>query len=677
MVAKQQHDFILPYLAIDTETTGLDAHPGRDKPRQAFALCACDHKGNTFYREGNVDPRTLKVTFKRKDIEDFKKLLRQFRVYVFHNAQFDLAMLEAVDPSLLSFFTVWEESGDSCPIIDSSKVHDTQGMSHVLDSSGTHKLKELAMIDLGMSDSDEKLLRDIIIKLNRKLSAKLDWWNTLDIEIAYWLPKWCRDNHPDVWADVMDEVGIELGSEDENVCEKYGTQDGVRTSLLFRLYYRKLQERGDYHLYEKERKLIPCIYAMHHHTRGTNLIPKNFDLAHKHFGKEFDIARSKVIKVLGRPDFNPNSHPQLKKILFEEWDLPVQKRTDTQAPSTDADSIAGLLSLAATGDIPKRVAKKAVPFLEAFATYQSIKTVWTYLKSYSEHEVNNHLYFKFNQWGTGTTRLSSHSPNGQNIGAKEMDVEDDEEAQKFIIRSVFGPEKDRVWFSIDYNQLELRLMAFVSGDPGLNKVLNEGADQHAITRDTINAVRKLLGLPPILRKQAKNINFAWQYGASDRKLSAMAGIPAEEFNAAMRAAFPGVVAEMANSIAQARRDGFIRTLGGYRLTVPRNEPYKATNYKIQGSAGDIAKEAMRRLDSDHGLFREPIHQRYDTQLLLQIHDEFVISAHKSILKKPEVIAAMAHAISSCGFDVTGCRTPVKVSLITSDWSKAEEYKLAS
>jgi len=668
-------DYALPYLAIDTETTGLNFHPNITPRRHPFAISACNHKGETFYCEWDVDPRTLKVSVNERDLDKFETLLRKYSTYVFHHAEFDISALESVRPSLLNYFRLPADLSLPYYYLDPSKIHDTQGMSHVLDSSGTHKLKELAMIDLGMSDVDENDLRDLIKRLNTKLSHTLDWWHTVEIDVGYWLPTWVYKNHPKIWREVT-------GTASPDQCQKYGVNDAVRTALLFRLYYRKLHERGDWEAYERERRLLPAIFLAHHHTQGVTLVTKNFNPARVYFQKKFDECHASVVKASGIDGFNPNSHPQIKSLLFEDWNLPVVKRTGTQAPSTDSDSVDALLSLAETGNLPRSVAKKAKNFLENFQAYQSVKTINTYVKNYDSFKVDigpkdSRMLFRFNQWGTSTTRLSSGGfggTNGQNVGGKEIDVEEGDD-HGFVLRSLFGPTFEYIWLSIDYNQLELRLMAHRSGDKTLLKILNEGADQHGITRDAINAMRRQLNLThDISRKQAKNINFAWQYGASDRKLSAMAGIPAAEFNAAMRSAFPGVVAEMQNCINIARQQGYIKTLGGYRLTVPRSEPYKATNYLIQGSAGDIAKNAWIGL---HELYQQDHFRKFSFRVLLQIHDEFLIQAHKSVLKTPWLIRDTAYTIERAGIETTGCRTPVKVELITKDWSDRKEYKVTT
>jgi DNA polymerase-1 len=237
---------------------------------------------------------------------------------------------------------------------------------------------------------------------------------------------------------------------------------------------------------------------------------------------------------------------------------------------------------------------------------------------------------------------------------------------------VFGPDDKHVWYCLDYNQLEIRIMAKASGDANLTRLLREGGDQHQLTADAINDLRiNQLKLPPLggdlsrSRKIAKNINFAWQYGAGVYKLSAMAGIDVESFRQAMCSAYPGVVAFMERTIAEADQTGCVHTLYGYRLPVPANESYKGINYIVQGTAGDVCKNAMLACDTyirEQGLTDS-------ISLILTIHDELIFEARKDL--PTHHVEALQDIASRVGEPI-GCVLPAELKTVPPGASWADK-----
>ena len=176
------------------------------------------------------------------------------------------------------------------------------------------------------------------------------------------------------------------------------------------------------------------------------------------------------------------------------------------------------------------------------------------------------------------------------------------------------------------------------------------------------------------RRQAKNINFASQYGAADNKLSSMAGISASFFRESMAVLYPGVVSFMddTSALAQRRyreeRHAYVHTLFGYRLSVPVGKWYVATNYVIQGTAGDIGKNAM--IDCQRYIDENDLTKHL--RIVLNVHDELVFEVHRSIPKHH--MTHLRDIMASQG-DKIGCPTPVEVSRTSTNWGNCHKARL--
>jgi DNA polymerase-1 len=310
-------------------------------------------------------------------------------------------------------------------------------------------------------------------------------------------------------------------------------------------------------------------------------------------------------------DFNLNSTPQLRHVLFEKLQLPVLKKGKT-GPSTDAEV---LEELAATGH--------AVPRL--LLEYREVsKLLSTYLETLPR-EVNpatGRIHTSFNQIGAATGRLSSTEPNLQNIPVRSPRGE--------AIRRGFVPRQGCRFIVADYSQIELRLLAHLSGDPAFVDAFRAGGDIHRQTAALIFGVVPD-AVTPEMRARAKTINFATIYGQGPHALARQLGIgydDARRFIDDYFARFAGVRSFLDRTIAEARERGFVETILGRRRYIPelkdRNYNIRsfgertATNSPLQGSAADLIKVAMIRVSASL--------KEYRSKLLLQVHDELVVEA---------------------------------------------------
>ena len=323
-------------------------------------------------------------------------------------------------------------------------------------------------------------------------------------------------------------------------------------------------------------------------------------------------AIEKNIHVAAGTEFNIASTTQLRHILFEKLMLPVIKKTKT-GPSTDADV---LDELAALGhEVPKLLLE-----------YREVsKLLSTYLESLP-HAVNprtGRIHTSFNQIGAATGRISSTEPNLQNIPVRTPRGE--------AIRRGFVPREGARFVVADYSQIELRLMAHLSGDPEFTEAFKRGGDIHRQTAAVIFGV-DVKDVSAVQRAQAKTINFATIYGQGPHSLSRQLGISREEakqFIDEYFRRFAGVRAFLDRSVELAKEKGYAETIFGRRRYIPELKDKNfnirafgertATNSPLQGSAADLIKIAMVRV-------RDALAAGYKARLVLQVHDELIVEA---------------------------------------------------
>ncbi len=322
-------------------------------------------------------------------------------------------------------------------------------------------------------------------------------------------------------------------------------------------------------------------------------------------------------------DFNLNSTPQLRHVLFEKLQLPVLKKGKTGA-STDAEVLEELAGMG-----------HAVPRL--LLEYREISKLLTTYLEVLPNEVNpatGRIHTSFNQIGAATGRLSSNDPNLQNIPVRSPRGE--------AIRRGFVPRAGMRFIVADYSQIELRLLAHLSGDPAFVDAFRAGGDIHRQTAALIFGVEPG-AVTPEMRARAKTINFATIYGQGPHALARQLGIGYEDarrFIDDYFARFAGVRSFLDRTVAEAKERGFVETILGRRRYIPelRDKNFSvrafgertATNSPLQGSAADLIKVAMIRVS-------DALRATFQAKLLLQVHDELVVEAPD---RETEPVAAL-------------------------------------
>ena len=345
--------------------------------------------------------------------------------------------------------------------------------------------------------------------------------------------------------------------------------------------------------------------------------------------------------------FNMNSPKQLGVILFEKMGLPVIKKTKT-GYSTAVDVLEQL--------------RKQAPIVDDILAYRQLaKLQSTYVEGLLRViQPDGKVHTRYLQTLTQTGRLSSVDPNLQNIPVRM------EEGRK--IRQAFIPRAENwLMYASDYSQIELRVLAHISGDEHLRQAFIDGEDIHASTARRVFGLGADEEVTPNMRRNAKAVNFGIVYGISDYGLSQNLGITrkmAQNYIDTYFAKYPGVKAYMENAVKVAQEQGYVETLYHRRRYLPdihsKNFNLRsfaertAINSPIQGSAADILKIAMIMLNE------KLASSKIKANMLLQVHDELVFEVLESDLEALDQLVkeVMEHAVD------------LSIPLITeSNWGK--------
>jgi DNA polymerase-1 len=329
---------------------------------------------------------------------------------------------------------------------------------------------------------------------------------------------------------------------------------------------------------------------------------------------------SKAAFKMAGEEFNMDSPKQLVEILYNKLDLPVLKKTPKGQPSTNEDT---LQRLAEEYDLPKIIIE--------YRGLAKLKSTYTDSLINIQHPVTKRIHTSYQQAVTSTGRLSSTEPNLQNIPIKTP------EGRK--IREAFIAEKGNVLISADYSQIELRIMAHLSGDKNLTHAFNNNIDVHSATASEIFNI-SLKEVTSEHRRSAKAINFGLIYGMSAFGLTRQLGIPRHEAQAYLDTYFErytGVRKYMDTTKELAKKNLFVETILGRKLHVAaindsnglRRQAAEraAINAPLQGSAADIIKKAM--IDVDHWIGND----NPNIKMIMQVHDELIFEVKKGFAQE--------------------------------------------
>ena len=401
-----------------------------------------------------------------------------------------------------------------------------------------------------------------------------------------------------------------LASEEGESPEGRAAERSGATLALGKVLERQLAEAALLDVFRGiDMPLLPVLHRIEE--KGIRIDPKIFAELSEGLARDISAIERKVAAAAGT-DFNINSPKQLAFLLFEKLGLPPVKKTKT-GYSTDVEVLERLKDL---HEIPSLVLE--------YRTVAKIRSTYVDVLPGRIDPRDGRIHTTLSQTQAATGRLSSSDPNLQNIPIRT------ELGRR--IRAGFVAEKGNLFVGADYSQVELRLLAHLSGDAELIRRFRQGDDIHTATAAAVFGVAPS-AVSPELRRRAKVINFGILYGMSPFGLSRELGIGGKEAKTYIDHYFdryPGVKEYIDGLKASARKDGYVFTIMGRRRFLKdidsRNKVLReaaermAINTPIQGSAADLIKMAMIRVDRE---FRE---SGMEARLILQVHDELIVEA---------------------------------------------------
>ncbi len=418
---------------------------------------------------------------------------------------------------------------------------------------------------------------------------------------------------------------------DVNSLCHYASEDADITFRLFEKLEKELKkDQLEKLAYEIEFPLIPVLEDMER--EGIKVDKDVLKTLSKDLQILIDNYSKEIFKLAGE-EFNVNSPKQMQEILFKKLNLQTGRKTKTGF-STDARALENL-----------RGEHEIINTILDFRQVSKLKSTYSDSLPNLIEPSTERIHTCFNQTVASTGRLSSNDPNLQNIPIRT-------ELGKEIRKAFIPRNKDYVILSADYSQIELRIMAHLSGDPGLAKAFKEGEDIHRSTAALVFMVSPE-EVTPDMRRKAKEVNFGILYGIGPFGLKTRLGVTqghAKEIIETYFTTFKKVKNFMDESVILAREKGYAETLSGRRRylrninsnnrVVRQFEERVAINMRVQGAAADMIKLAMINI------YKELNKRKAKTKMVLQVHDELLFDAHKNEVEelRPVIKKLMENAM---------------------------------
>ena len=697
-----------PVVFFDTETTGLRIWKN-DRP---FAFSFANERGQTEYFEFLVDPYTRRPRVERAERQVLEKIAKvlgdESVVKVGHNIKFDIRAME-----------------QAYGIKTRGRIEDTMFMAHVCDSLQlSYALKPMCE-RLGISGREDQVLLQKCVNRLRHRTKKLGWnLGHLEVPQPHGPPKIKAQTEADYWLPyTVSKLCPNLlnSPEEARFCERYAVEDvWPRTALLYKFFNRMIDELDCREIYEFELKLWPIIYAME--GRGVRVDPDLINNQIKEAVKKIDSYMPQLAK-LAWPGFNPDSSAHIRRLVIDKLKMKVDKYTAPTRNHVNGQPSVGREFLQEHLDHPTiftiakyRTGKKA--FGSFFARYKGFMIddlVSPGCKS---------LHANFQQLGPATGRLSCRDPNLQNVmdPTVSFSIDPMHVRNVFIPRPGYwwlavDYSNMEVRVFADIAQEPTMLHAFRTGQDIHSAVANRiwgGAGnplglQQAIralqldgtgqgTSPEVVALWKQWGVKDPLklshnnrvrladswlktfdyqivaaqdslkRRYARNIGkmvtFLKMYGGGLPGAKRLLKLPEDEIRVILREydrAHPRIETYSRELIAEAKANGFIRSLWNRRLSIDPWRPYQAVNYMVQGSSADLMKWAM--ITCNDYIKQVGI----DAHIILTVHDELIIEVVKcdmTIEFINEIVGIMERADGRIGIPMIA-----EPKIVKQDWSK--------
>lgn len=447
--------------------------------------------------------------------------------------------------------------------------------------------------------------------------------------------------------------GVATGFADVTIedATRYSAEDAHIAWLLMEKLQPMLEERDLISIFSTiEMPLVPILSRLER--AGVKIDTDLLARMSEEFGTELDEIRGNLVGMAGT-DFNLNSPKQLAEILFGKLGISTKGVKKTKTGFSTDSSVLEMLS--AYHDFPKEVLRYRMLFKLKSTYIDSLPTQISH--------VTGRLHSKFNQTVAATGRLSSSEPNLQNIPIQSK------EGRR--IRGAFVAEKGRVIISADYSQIELRILAHMSGDKNFIQAFIDGTDIHTKTAREILQIPEGEAVPAEMRRMGKTLNFGIIYGMSGFRLGKELGIPLREADSYIQTYFnryPGIKEFFARLENDAATLGEVSTIFGRKRMIAladmsgRDKGFQnriAVNAPIQGTAADIVKLAMLKIDE---VIRK---ESLPLLMTLQVHDELVFECDEGFAQQA------AEIIKREMENVTVLRAPLRAEVgIALNWEEA-------
>jgi len=660
--------------SIDTETTGLYFTHGC----QTYAIGIYNGEDfSMFYRGINPETRRRYVNYGEETTTNIHTMFESKDLIAIHNSGFDIkALVEAGvfhkdEPTKPEF---WK------------RIVDTTILSHLHHNTDPRGLKELTPQYLDRDYLSETALNTLVNKCRMFVRKRRPEWllagpDTPQLKPSSSSPKWWKS---DMWlpyevASEFTRKEVEDYGIDYDLCESsvetYLKDDCVNTFDLAECLMQSVIESygEDVMTYlEVNNQILHVIYKMEMH--GINIHQQELKEAIEtctQWIKKLTEHTERIARVKDITD------SKLRKILFEDMRLEVEKETKSGLGSVDA---ATLIKIKRSFNPTDPNTQQANEFLTKMMALKKYEKKLGYLTNFDNSRITSTVHPSFFIVGTDTLRMSAKNPPLQTVSKATNPFEDEFDDITALLekspplRSVFGPGRDRWWLCNDYSQLQLRIFAVVTDETDMVEAFARGWDAHDYT------ARKIFGLSDFdtptkgQRRIAKNVNFGFIFGASPKKIESTAGMVG--LWDTVCAMFPNAHDFIQYQKELLKNGDPVRTLGGYPLDVPMKEvKWKATHekaahaavcYIVQGSEGEIVKRAMRLCD-DYLASNYPA-----GHLCLQVHDELDFDMPAKFPKKHGL--RLKQLMEEAAL-IYGVLAPVECEITTRRWNETKEVKL--
>lgn len=686
-------------ISLDTETTGVDFRHGA----LPFLVTTCTEEGEQTFWEWAVDPLTRRPIVPAEDLDEIQATIDAVDEIVLQNGKFDVAALTWL------FRTFSRELR-----WDWGKAKDTLVAGHVLASNQPHDLTSMGVQYLGVNIQPfEDAVQEATNEARRIARRDFPTWRIAKKDLVD------EDGRPvmpsakektwkyDMW--LPRALAKELGYAEDHpwwtVCSEYANPDSAVTTALFPAQKRLLIQRGLWEIYLASQRLVEIIYDMEQ--RGITVSEATLTEIETEFKEESAKANAvctSIAKGFGYELTLPKTgnNGSMSAFLFGKRDketfaeiappvmpLPVLKRSEkTGEPSLDKTVLEEYESILKPNS-------KELTFVKALRGKRKRDTALSYMEGYRRFWIPVKgvegwyvLHPSLNQTGTDTLRFSSSSPNEQNISKQE----------DFNIRRCFGPLPGREWWSLDYENIELRIPAYESGEESMIELFERPDDPPYF--GSYHLLNASIVYPdlfwPIAEKKdefkkryksswyqsCKNGGFAIQYGCQEAKADAT--FKRKGAYRSIKERLPKVAKLTQKWIDFANKNGYVETLPdktvcperGYPVMCSRTEwgkisPTIPLSYHIQSTAMQATRKAMIRTDDYLKELTKRDPRGY--YLALQVHDELVVDFPKGGARNLPKVRKIQHLMSQSGDDI-GIPLRVSISYHPNNWGEEEKVK---